>query len=122
MLRFLIGRILAAIPVLFILSIVTFAIIKAPPGDYGDYIRQEMMNQGGASYDEAESQAQAYRKTHGLLDPIPVQYFHWISVIVTRGDFDDSFFFNKPVARVVAERLPATLMLALTCHILASLI
>ena len=121
MLRFLIGRILAAIPVLLVLSIVTFAIIKAPAGDYGDYIRQQMMNQGGASFEEAEAQANAYRKAHGLLDPLPLQYFHWIGGIVTRGDFGDSFFFNKPVARVVAERLPATLMIALSCHILASL-
>jgi len=122
MLRFLIGRILAAIPVLLILSMVTFAIIKAPPGDYGDYLREQMMNQGGASFVEAEAQANAYRAAHGLLDPIPVQYVHWITGIVTRGEFGDSFFFNKPVARVVMERLPATLLLALTCHILASLI
>ena len=120
MLRFLIGRVLAAIPVLLVLSIVTFAIIKAPAGDYGDYIREQMMNQGGASFVEAGAQANAYRATHGLLDPVPLQYIHWITGIVTRGDFGDSFFFNKPVARVVAERLPATLMLALTCHILAS--
>ena len=36
MLRFLVVRILGAIPILFLLSIVTFAIIQAPPGDYGD--------------------------------------------------------------------------------------
>ena len=39
MLRFLGMRILASIPVLVIMSIITFAIIQAPPGDYGDYIR-----------------------------------------------------------------------------------
>jgi len=111
MLRFLIGRILAAIPVLFILSIVTFAIIKAPPGDYGDYIRAQLMNQGGASYEEAEAQANAYRKEHGLTDPVPIQYVHWMTGILTRGDFGESYFYNKPVSRVVAERLPRTLLL-----------
>jgi peptide/nickel transport system permease protein len=121
MLRFLIVRILSAIPVLFVLSVVTFAIIQAPPGDYGDYIRSMLMNQGGASTVEAEAQADAYRKEHGLDQPIPIQYVRWITGIVTRGDFGQSFYYNKPVADVVAERLPRTLLLALTCHILASI-
>ena len=122
MLRYLAGRILAAIPVLFILSVVTFAIIKAPPGDYGDFIRSQLMNQGGASAVVAEEQAAIYRKQHGLDKPVFVQYVNWITGIVTRGDFGQSFFYNKPVATVVAERLPRTLALALVCHILASLI
>ena len=54
-------RIASAIPVLFVLSVVTFAIIQAPPGDYGDYIRSQLINQGGASFEEADAQAQAYR-------------------------------------------------------------
>ncbi|MCX5479767.1 ABC transporter permease [Kaistia geumhonensis] len=122
MLRFLAIRILSAIPVLLVLSIVTFAIIQAPPGDYGDFIRSQLMNQGGASAVVAEAQADAYRKAHGLDQPMIVQYFNWISGIVTRGDFGQSYFYNKPVATVVAERLPRTLLLALVCHILASLI
>ena len=90
MLRFLIMRILAAIPILLVLSVVTFAIIHAPPGDYGDYIRAQLMNQGGASYDVAEAQAQAYRVEHGLDKPLPIQYVNWITGILTRGDFGDS--------------------------------
>ncbi len=122
MLRFLAIRILSAIPILVVLSIVTFAIIQAPPGDYGDFIRSQLMNQGGASASVAEAQADAYRKAHGLDKPMVVQYFNWITGIVTRGDFGQSYFYNKPVATVVAERLPRTLLLALVCHILASLI
>ncbi|MBV1703556.1 MAG: ABC transporter permease [Hyphomicrobiales bacterium] len=120
--RFFIRRILTAIPVLLVLSMVTFAIIKAPPGDYGDYIRAQLMNQGHASFAEAEAQANAYRKAHGLLDPLPVQYVHWIGGILTRGDFGHSSFYNEPVSQVIAERLPATLMLALTCHFFASVL
>ncbi|RUY37110.1 ABC transporter permease, partial [Mesorhizobium sp. M7A.F.Ca.US.001.01.1.1] len=48
MLRFLLTRIASAIPVLAILSLATFAIIQAPPGDYADYIRSQAINQGGA--------------------------------------------------------------------------
>lgn len=122
MLRYLAMRILSAIPVMIVLSVVTFAIIQAPPGDYGDYIRSQLMNQGGASASVAEAQADAYRKAHGLDKPIIVQYFNWVGGIITRGDFGDSLFYNKPVSTVVAERLPRTLLLALVCHILASLI
>lgn len=122
MLRFLTIRIGSAIPVLLILSVVTFAIIQAPPGDYADYIRSQLMNQGGASFEQAEAQAQAYRIEHGLDQPLVMQYFNWIGGIVTRGDFGYSFYYNKPVADVVGERLPRTIALALVCHILASIL
>jgi peptide/nickel transport system permease protein len=122
MLRFLTIRIGSAIPVLLILSVVTFAIIQAPPGDYADYIRSQLMNQGGASFEQAEAQAQAYRIEHGLDKPVVVQYFNWIGGIITRGDFGYSFYYNKPVADVVGERLPRTIALALVCHILSSLL
>lgn len=121
MVRFLLTRIGSAVPVLLILSVVTFAIIQAPPGDYADYIRSQLMNQGGASYEQAEAQAQVYRVEHGLDKPMVVQYVNWISGIMTRGDFGYSFYYNKPVAEVVGEGLPRTLALALVCHILASL-
>lgn len=122
MFRFLLIRIASAIPVLFILSVVTFAIIQAPPGDYSDFIRSQLINQGGASFEEADAQAKAYAHAHGLDKPIPVQYVNWVAGMVTKGDFGRSFFYNRPVADVVAERLPRTLLLALTCHLLASLI
>ncbi|TJU88465.1 MAG: ABC transporter permease, partial [Mesorhizobium sp.] len=122
MLRFLAMRIASAIPVLAILSLVTFAIIQAPPGDYADYIRSQLINQGGASFAQADAQANAYRIEHGLDKPLPVQYLNWIGGIVTRGDFGYSLYYNKPVADVVGERLPRTLLLALVCHLLASVL
>ncbi|HTM79132.1 MAG TPA: ABC transporter permease, partial [Devosia sp.] len=122
MLRFLTMRILSAIPLLLLLSVVTFAIIQAPPGDYGDYIRSMLMYQGGVPAAQAEIQADAYRVANGLNEPMVIQYFHWIWGIVTRFDFGHSLYYNKPVGTVVLERLPATIALALTCHILASVI
>ncbi|CAN7439950.1 ABC transporter permease [Devosia sp. Root413D1] len=122
MLRFLVMRLLAALPVLLVLSVVTFAIIQAPPGDYGDYIRSMLINQGGATMEEAEKQADIYREQNGLNEPLPVQYVNWMVGIVTRFDFGHSLFYNKPVSDVVAERLPRTVLLALTCHFFASVI
>lgn len=121
MIRFVSLRILASIPVLLVLSLVTFFIIQAPPGDYGDYLRSQMINMSGASEESATAAAEAYRETHGLNDPLPVQYLTWITGIVTRFDFGYSFHYNRPVGDVIAERLPRTLLLALTCHLLASL-
>jgi peptide/nickel transport system permease protein len=120
MLRFLTTRVLAAIPLLLVLSIVTFGIIKAQPGDYGDYLKSMLMSQGHVSDVDAQMQADAYRAAHGLNAPLPLQYVNWIVGIVTRFDFGQSLYYNKPVGDVVAERLPRTLLLALTCHILAS--
>ncbi|WP_375450073.1 ABC transporter permease [uncultured Devosia sp.] len=122
MLRFLTTRILGAIPLLLLLSVVTFAIIQAPPGDYSDYIRSMAINQGGATPEQAEVQAEAYRKANGLDEPLVTQYFNWMGGILTRFDFGHSLYYNKPVGNVISERLPATIALALVCHILASVL
>ena len=122
MLRFLGIRLLQAIPVLIVMSIITFAIIQAPPGDYGDFIKSNMMTQGNATEVVAQAAADAYRLEHGLNDPLPLQYLSWIWGIVSRGDFGQSYLYNKPVLDVIEQRLPKTIMIALTCHILASVI
>ncbi len=120
MLHFLGVRILQSIPVLLVMSIITFAIIQAPPGDYGDFIRTNMIVQGNASFAAADAAAETYRQAHGLNDPMIMQYGRWLWGIVTEGDFGHSFLYNKPVAEVVGERLPRTILLALSCHLLAS--
>ncbi len=121
-LAFLARRILAALPTLLALSLVTFLIIKAPPGDYADGLRTMLINQGGASAAEADAQAALYRAQNGLNDPLLVQYARWLWGIVSRFDFGMSMASNRPVAAIVAERLPATIALALVCHLLASAI
>lgn len=120
MLRFLATRILQSVPVLMVMSIITFTIIQAPPGDYGDFIRTNMMVQGNASPEAATAAAEAYREANGLNDPMIVQYGRWVWGIVTHGDFGMSYAYNKPVSEVVMQRLPATIAIALTCHLLAS--
>jgi peptide/nickel transport system permease protein len=121
-LGFLLRRILAALPIVLLLSMVTFLIIKAPPGDYADGLRTMLINQGGASAAEADAQAELYREQNGLNDPLPVQYGRWLWGIVTRFDFGQSMESNRPVADIVAERLPPTIGLALVCHLLATML
>jgi len=117
---FLLKRLAAAIPIVVLLSLVTFLIIQAPPGDYADNLRTMLINQGGASAAEADAQAKTFREQNGLNDPVLVQYARWAGGIVTRGDFGFSLAANRPVADIVAERLPPTLLLALTSHLLAT--
>jgi peptide/nickel transport system permease protein len=119
MLRFLAIRILSAIPVLFIMSMITYGIIQAPPGDYADYI-ESMLLYNNASQEVARAAAEQFRIDNGLNDPIIVQYFRWIRGFFV-GDFGHSYFYNRPVSEVVWQRLPATLGLALVCHFLATL-
>ena len=121
MIRFLASRLLQAIPVLLAMSVITFVIIQAPPGDYGDFIRTNMITQGGASLEAATRAAEEYREKYGLNDPLVVQYLRWIAGILLEGDFGYSYFYNKPVAEVVGERLGPTIAIALTCHFLATL-
>lgn len=120
MLRFLAIRLMQAIPVLFVMSVITFIIIQAPPGDYGDFIRTMMITQGNATMEAADRAAEAYREANGLNDPLTVQYFRWIWGIATRFDFGMSYAYNRPVLELIQQRLPATIGIALTCHFLAS--
>ena len=121
MVQFLVQRISASVIVLFCLSLVTFVIIHSRPGDYGDWVYTNMVARGMLAV-EAQKMADAIRVQYGLNDPLPIQYINWIVGIVTRGDFGFSFYYNRDVGQVVAERLPRTILLALTCHLLASVI
>lgn len=122
MLGFLGVRLMQSVPVLIVMSFITFMIIQAPPGDYADFIRTNMIVQGGASPEAATAAAEQYRETHGLNDPLLIQYVNWIWGIVSRGDFGQSYAYNKPVAEILAQRLPPTIAIALTCHLLATII
>jgi peptide/nickel transport system permease protein len=121
MLRYLAYRILASIPVLFIMSVITFVIIHATPGDYADYVGAMLRTQGHATNEVALAAAEQFRKDHGLNDPLVIQYFRWIKDIF-RGDFGTSYFFNKPISEVIAQRLPPSLGLVLTVHVLGTII
>jgi peptide/nickel transport system permease protein len=120
MLQFLAQRIFSAVILLLLLSLVTFVLIHSRPGDYGDYI-YSMMTARGMGAAEAMKMAEMVREQHGLNDPLPVQYVNWLVGIVTRFDFGFSFYYNKDVGIVVGDRLLPTILLALTCHVLASI-
>lgn len=122
MLRFLLRRTLSAIGLLFVVSIVSFTLIKAPPGDYADYAAALARSQGGLSYEQSLELRDRVREELGLNRPLVEQYTQWIGGMVLRGDFGTSFVYNKPVDELLGERFWRTLAIAAVCHLLATLI
>ena len=110
MLQFVIRRILILIPMLFLMSIVAFAVILAPPGDYLTVYVENLEATGDVlSLAEVEN----LRAQFGLGKPVYVQYYKWVSKIVLHGDLGTSLEFNAPVNRLIGARLGMTLMLGL---------
>jgi peptide/nickel transport system permease protein len=116
---YILRRLLLMIPTLIAISIVSFAIIQLPPGDFLDSMLAEMEAQGGRMDEE---QVAAIRARYGLDQPVWVQYFDWIGGIVTRGDFGMSFEWNRPVSELLWERLGLTVAVAFSALIATWLI
>jgi peptide/nickel transport system permease protein len=102
-------RLLLMIPTLFAISVVSFAIIQLPPGDFLDSMLAELEAQGDGMDDQ---QVAAIRARYGLDQPVWVQYFDWIGGILTRGDFGMSFEWNRPVSELLWDRLGLTVAVA----------
>ena len=109
MLGFLLRRLAYMVPTLLAVSIVAFAIIHLPPGDYLTTLMSDWASQGGAV--EAGTLA-TLRERYGLDQPIYMQYLKWIGGILLRGDFGVSFEFNKQVADVIWGRLGYTFLIS----------
>ncbi|MBV1788531.1 ABC transporter permease [Marinobacterium sp. D7] len=100
MIAFLIKRIVQAILVMFIISLVSFSI----QDNLGDPLR-ELVGQS-----VSEEERQALRDQLGLNDPFLVQYGRF-AVKALHGDLGTSYFFKEPALQVILHKLPATLEL-----------
>ena len=112
MARYLGKRLLAAVPVLFGVTIVVFLIISLIPGDPATAIL--------GSYATPENVAKLNRDL-GLDRPLPQRYAVWLGNLL-QGDLGRSFSLNRPVLDEVLERFSATLVLAGTAFVLCALI
>ncbi len=110
MIQFIVRRVLFMIPTLFIISIISFAIIQLPPGDYLTSVVASMTATGETI--DASALA-AMEQRYGLGQPIYVQYWKWISGILLRGDFGQSFEWNQPVSELIWGRLLLTFTVSL---------
>ena len=105
MINYIIRRLLHMIPTLILISMVSFAVIQAPPGDMLTSRLAELAEQGELGSESAMAQIDALRERYGLNDPIYVQYARWIWKIVSKGDFGQSFTYEMDVMELLAERL-----------------
>lgn len=100
----LIRRLLMVIPTLFFVSLISFAIIKAAPGD-----PVRLYTSSGMSKADSED-IERIRENLGLNDPLPVQYVRWLEQAV-QGNLGYSIVSHRPVTELIWEKLPASLML-----------
>lgn len=111
MLSFLARRLLSAIPVLFVVSLLTFVIMSVVPGDVSAEI-------GGT--EATPEDLQQIREQLGLDRPLPERAVAWYGNLL-RGDLGHSYLLNRSVVDAVMERLPITLSLTGLSLILATI-
>ncbi len=95
---------------LLLASLLSFIIIQLAPGSYLDTLQQNPKI-------SPETLAEIKRQ-FGLDQPWYVQYGRWLVQVVTRFNFGQSFVYNRSVASLLLERVPATLLLAITSIII----
>lgn len=113
MTAYILRRLLHMVPTLVLISIVSFIVIQAPPGDMLDTRLARYEEEGSMGSATSREKAEALRAKYHLNDPLPVQYLHWIGGIVLHGDFGESFTYEMRVVDVFKDRLGLTFVLTL---------
>ena len=101
--RFVLRRVLQAIPTFLGITLLSFTLLRLAPGDPVLI----MFGGGNLRADEIE----ALRKAYGLDQPLPVQYVDWF-IHLLQGDLGRSFLYKRPVIEMIQSALPNTLLLA----------
>ncbi|MBM3567694.1 MAG: ABC transporter permease [Alphaproteobacteria bacterium] len=109
MLAFVVRRLLATVPVLAMVAVFVFLMLRLTPGDPAAVI---------AGDNAMPDQVEAIRQKLGLDEPIVTQFFIWIGKAL-QGDFGESFFFKKTVAELIAQRIEPTVALAIVTLLLS---
>jgi len=95
-------RFLQTIPILFVISILLFLMVRAAPGGPLTAARRNP--------NISKEQIEAIEERLGLNDPLPIQYGRWLGGIL-KGDMGESIKFRRPVSEMINERVPNTLLL-----------
>ncbi len=105
-------RLVQAVPVLFMASLVVFSMIYLIPGDPAEIV-------GGIT--ATPQQIAALRESMGLNRPLPIQYLIWLGNVV-QGNLGTSFINQFPVFTLILQKLPATIQLAMGAATFALLV
>ena len=114
MLAYLSRRALLAVFTVWAISVLSFAIIQLPPGDYVTSYIAQMASSGSVV---SEEEAQNLRIQYGLGQPIYVQYLKWMRLVVV-GNFGMSMEWRRPVAEVIGDRLWMTVIVSVSALLL----
>ena len=109
--RYIISRLLQMVPVLFLLTILIFGVMRLK----GDPVLQFVPP------DATAEEIEAARHAYGFDRPLIEQYISFVANAV-RGDFGTSFRYSEPALSLVLERVPATLLLTVVSLFVAWLI
>ncbi len=110
MLSYILRRLGYAAIMLVLVSFVSFLIIELPPGDYLTKKLQDLQARGDRS---AELRIAEYRVRYGLDKPLMDRYWIWASNFI-KGDFGESFEFERPVAEILGNRIGFTVLMAVS--------
>lgn len=110
MLQFIIRRSLVALVTIWVISIVSFAIIQLPPGDF---LTTYAANLAAMGERVPEQQLAAMRERYGLGQPIVVQYLKWMRGVL-QGDFGRSLEWGVPVSTMLWDRMGLTVLVGLS--------
>ena len=108
--QFMLRRLSYALLAVFVISLVSFAVIQLPPGDYVTDMINRVRATGGKVDPEFE---QRMREVYGFNQPMIVQYAKWLTNILTRGEFGYSFIYKRDAGEMIMERLPTTAVMVL---------
>src|SRR5260370_40012366 len=109
MTRFLVRRLVQNALLLVVMSVITFTLLQLAPNSP---FRIE------SDTTQSTADVERLRSNYGLDKPLPVQYVLWVGRLL-QGDLGMSFAPPEPVARLITDRLPATLLLAVSSLILS---
>ncbi len=110
MLSYVMRRIAQLIPMLAILSIISFVIIELPPGDF---LTMRIAELKRAGTEAGEAEIARLTQQYGLDKPMSVRYFMWIWNIIRYGNFGRSFQWERPVSEVIGERIVLTMVISI---------
>ena len=110
---YLLARVVLVVPVLFGVSLVTFALIRLVPGDPVSVVL-------GPDVRATPEQIANIRATYGLDDPAPVQYARWLGRVM-QGDLGTSFRTGRSLSQELALRLPVTVELTVLAAVLGTI-
>lgn len=114
MIAYIIRRCLLAIPTLLAITMIAFVIIQLPEGDYLDRKIQQLEEEFGDS--SSLARVEELRSRYGLDQPMTVRYLKWMWGFV-RGDFGESFEYEREVNELIWDRLGFTVLISV-CSLL----